>query len=150
MYEQQDSALRQATADLLRRSPGHELQSPSKRLFQNARETPVSPDASLKPVVDEIIADEELVHANDFWKFFTVPIIINVNPLAPIASPPPFTTHPLSLQILLEVCDDLDRRFVLVPPQTGSVLHFFMTNPCAAIAARFPLAITWFEILSAG
>jgi hypothetical protein len=78
MYEQQDIVLRQATADLLKRAPGHELKSPSKQLFQNAREQPLPPDASLKPVVDEIVSDEELAHANDFWKFFTVPIIINV------------------------------------------------------------------------
>ena len=78
MYEQQDSTLRQATADLLKRSPGHELRSPSKLLFQNAREHAAPPDASLKPIVDQITADEELVHANEFWKFFIVPIVINV------------------------------------------------------------------------
>ena len=78
MYEQQDAVLRQATADLLQRAPGHELQSPANKLFQNAREHAASPDPALQPVVDQVVADEELAHANDFWKFFALPIAINV------------------------------------------------------------------------
>ena len=83
MYEQQDAVLRHATADLLQRAPGHELRSPPSKLFQNARETPVPPSATMKSVVDEIAADEELEHANDFWKFFLLPIAINVRARLP-------------------------------------------------------------------
>jgi hypothetical protein len=37
----------------------------------------------MKSVVDEIAADEELEHANDFWKFFLLPIAINVRARLP-------------------------------------------------------------------
>jgi hypothetical protein len=44
-------------------------------------------------------------------------------------------------KILLEVCDDFDHRFALTSVPTGSALHFFMTNPCAAIAALQPRTV---------
>ncbi len=79
MYEQQDAVLRQATSDILRRTPGFELQSPSKLLFQNSRETASPPDPSFRDIVDEIHGKEELAYANDFYKFFVLPIVYNVS-----------------------------------------------------------------------
>ena len=86
MYEQQDAVLRKATVDLLQRSPGYELRSPSRTLFQNAREQPVSPDPAFKPILDDMTADEELTHANNFAMLCAVPIAFNVR--FPLQSPP--------------------------------------------------------------
>ena len=154
MCEQQDAVLRQATADLLRRAPGHELECPSKLLFQNAREDAAPPDPSFRQVVDEIHGDEELAFAKDFSKYFVLPIAYNV-----YMPPPPvvsairhcgrFSNVP-ALQVLQHVCDSLDSHFAsstVAPASFAKLLksnacvarHYALSNRLCQLANPFPL-----------
>ena len=122
MYEQQDAILRQATADLLRRAPGHELECPSKLLFQNAREDAAPPDPSFRQVVDEIHGDEELAFAKDFSKYFVLPIAYNV-----YMPPPPFVSA-------IRHCG----RFSNVPAAAGTATRLRLSRQPLRVLHRRP------------
>jgi hypothetical protein len=132
MYEQQDAVLRKATTDLLQSAPGYELKSPSKTLFQNAREQPVSPDPAFKPILDVMTADEELSHANNFAVLCAVPIAFNVRFPLQI---PPFASFPLHNLRLRRCCSKCATHSTIVLPPTHPppALHSTSCNPTRAL-----------------
>ena len=107
MYQQQDDRLRDATAQLLSRSPGHELRSPSSQLFKNAREHPLPPHPELKVLADDIKEEEELAHANDFWLLWLLPLATAVVP---------------------QLCDAVDEHFANLAPTSGAAFAFLKSN----------------------
>ena len=107
MYQQQDDRLRDATAQLLSRSPGHELRSPSSQLFKNAREHPLPPHPELKVLADDIKGEEEVAHANDMWMLSLLP---------------------LATSVLLQLCDAVDEHVAKLAPPSGVAFAFLKSN----------------------
>ena len=101
------TCLHHTLSQLLTRSPGHELRSPDKRLFQNAREHALPPHPELQALADGLAQEDEMEHANDL-------LMVAVLPLA--------------YALLLWLCDTVDERFASGAAPSGAAFNFMKSN----------------------